>query len=80
MHAVCEQVSAGDQAIIGLTLESSLHDSLHGQQLDKGHQKIRFDGQGMDWAATLITLEELAESVRKRRCTRSGSHLAVVLK
>lgn len=68
--AVADQLRAGEQAIIGVMIESNLHE---------GNQKVPAEGPAglkkgvsitdacIDWETTEKVLEELAEAVRHRR-------------
>jgi 3-deoxy-7-phosphoheptulonate synthase len=67
-HALAEQISAGEQGIIGVMLESNL---VEGNQEHKVGKKLEY-GQSItdaciSWEATVPVLEELAAAVRARR-------------
>jgi 3-deoxy-7-phosphoheptulonate synthase len=67
-HAIAEQISAGERAIIGVMLESNL---VEGNQEHSVGKKLTY-GQSItdaciSWEATLPVLEDLARAVRTRR-------------
>jgi len=68
IHAIGEQIAAGDRRVLGVMIESHLvggrQDLIEGQRLVYG-QSIT-DGC-IDWETSIAVLETLAQAVRMRR-------------
>ncbi|KAI5299818.1 hypothetical protein KEM56_002947, partial [Ascosphaera pollenicola] len=75
-HTIAEQVKAGEEAIMGVMIESNIYE---------GNQKVPKEGPAglvkgvsitdacINWETTVQVCEELAEAVRSRRKVRAAN-------